>query len=395
MKPVHALAFLLFLVCTLPLSAQGSSVATTCVVFPIKDLSAGTDTRDYEQTITEAVTAAFKAGGFAVLPASSWQDAAASRSVDLSRPINESDALGIARTVGAALAVTGLYSVQDEEIYYSLQCWEAATGKLVAGEQVTTPFNLAFFSQLNISLSTDLIPRLQTGGPQNTHVVFVSPDEGMRVRLSNDQDIGRINDGRLAIPADSIAPGTKVLLAKSKPGFHSSDQTVTLSPGKDVRLTPLVKEHRFGAELNSTLGQLLGLGAALRSYMVPDWSFLVFGSYVWAQPPANFAPRAVLHMDFFAGLGSYLLLRPDAPVRLGASTGAGVVLSVLTTPGFPPYDDFYLDVLNWWLEAGFPGTTFYVRQEFKYALGAGTNLLGQGWMIHDVPPVTVGVLFRW
>jgi hypothetical protein len=378
----------------MPLPAQGAAAAAVCVVFPVKDLSPGTDARDYEQTITEAVTAAFQAGSFQVLPSASWQAAAAGRSIDLQKPISEPDAVGIARGLGASLAVTGIYIVQGDEIYYSIQGWNVETGKLAAAVQSATPFNLAFFSELDISLSTELIPRLSSGGPQKPRVTFVSRDEGMRVRLSEDQDIGTITEGKLSLPADTITPGTKVLLAMSKPGFHPADQAVTLTPGKDIPLKPLVREHRYGMELNSTLGQLLGLGAALRYYTVPDWTFFWFGSYLWVQPPLNLALRAVIHTDMFAGVGTYVFLNPDAPVRLGVSTGAGLILSV-PTESLGASADFYLDVANWWLEAGLPGTTFYLRQEYKYALGIGTNLLGQGWMIKDFPPTTVGVLFRW
>jgi hypothetical protein len=103
---VRLLSILVPLICALPLWAQ--TTGPVCVVFPVKDLSPGSDSRDYEQTITEAVSAAFQANGFTVMPAASWQDAAASRSVDLTRPVSEPDALSVARTVGASLAVTGL-----------------------------------------------------------------------------------------------------------------------------------------------------------------------------------------------------------------------------------------------------------------------------------------------
>ncbi len=394
MKPVRIISILASLLCALPLSAQDTAAGAVCVVFPIKDLSPGNDTRDYEQTITEAVAASFQAAGYQVLPSSSWKDAAASRSVDLAKPISEPDALDVAHSVGAALAVTGLYTVQNDEIYYSIQCWNVSAERLAAGVQSTTPFNLAFFSELNISLSTELIPKIAASARQRPGVVLVSPDEGMRVRLSGDEDIGRITDGKLAVPADSIVPGTKVMLAKSKPGYHPAEQTVILSPGKDVALTPLVREHHYGLELNWTLGQLLGAGAAIRSYLVPDWTFLTFGSYLWVQPPLNFVLRVVIHADFFTGIGTYVFLKPDAPVRIGVSTGAGIILSVPSTP-LGAWSDVYLDVFNWWLEAGLPGTTVYIRQEYKYALGGDASLLGQGWMIQNFPPTTVGVLFKW
>jgi len=379
----------------MPLLGQQEASGPACAVFTVKDLSPGTDTLDYEQTITQAVSAAFGADNFQVVPESVWRDAASARSLDLSRPLSEAEALEIAHSVGAALAVTGVYSVQSDEVYYSIQCWDVEAEKLVAGIQATTPFNLAFFSGLNLALSTDLLPRLTSEGPKPPRVVITSADEGMAVKLSGDQDVGHITNGRITLPGEDIIPGTRVLLQKSKPGYHPEEQVVTLTTTKEIPLKPLVKEHRSALELNSTLGQLLGLGVALRSYQVPDWFFITVGGYLWVQPPANLALRVVLHNDLFAGIGGYLFLPPDAPVRLGMSTGAGLVMSFLSTPGFPGYLDFYVNVVSWWLEAGFPGTTFFVRQEFKYALGFGINLLGQGWMISQFPPTTLGVLIRW
>jgi hypothetical protein len=395
-KPSRFLPLLaLLVVSALPLQGQEAESGQVCVVFPVKDLSAGAEARDYEQTITEAVAAAFTAANFRVLPSSSWQDAADSRAVDLGQPLSEPDALAIARSVGADIAVTGVYSVRDDEVYYSIQCWDVAKEKLAAGLQARTPFNLAFFSGLNIALTSELLPRLAAQGPQVPRVVFTSADEGMSVKLSDDQDIGRITNGLLTMPASSIVPGTRVLLEKSRPGYHPGEQTVTLTAARQIPLTPLVKEYRRGMELNATVGQLLGLGVALRDYRVPDWFFVIVGGYLWVQPPLNFAPRVVLHVDMSGGVGGYLFLKPDAPVRLGVSTGAGLILSFPSTVGLPVYTDFYLDVINLWVEATLFGTTLYVRQEYKYALGMGTNLLGQGMMVPDFPPTTLGVLFRW
>jgi hypothetical protein len=395
-RRISLIPFLLLLAFpALPLLGQQAAPPPICVVFTVNDLSAGSDTKDYEQTITQAVSAAFRAGDFQVLPDSAGRDAASARSIDPGRPISGADAVDVGRGLGAALAVTGVYSVQNDEVYYSIQCWDVATSKLAAGIQATTPFNLAFFSGLNLALTTDLIPRLHPEAPREAGVVFTSSDEGMEVTLSGDQDIGRITNGRVTLPKDSAAPGTKAVLRKTRPGYHASEQTVTLTTAKEIPLKPLAPEHHFALELNSTLGQLLGLGAAVRSYRNPDWFFIDFGGYLWLQPAANFAPRVLLHSDFFAGAGSYLFLPPDAPVRFGLSTGAGFIMSFPSQAGLPTYVDVYLDVVNWWLEAGFPGTTFFIRQEFKYAVGIGSNLLGQGWMVSQFPPTTVGVLFRW
>lgn len=374
------------------LPAQRAVSGQACVVFTMKDLSAAPATRDYEETITRAVGAAFGARGYEVLEDAEWREAAAARSIDTGRPVTQSEALQIATDLGAGLAVTGIYSVQNDEIYYSIQCWSVSSGTLAAALQADTPFNLAFFSGLNLALANDLLPRLPAAGQG---VVFVSPDEGMVVRLSGDQFIGQVVNGRVTLPAESVVPGSKVVIRKSKAGYHTAEQTVTLTPNRPIPLKPLVKEHGNAIEVDTTLGQLLGLGAAFRLYVVPDWFFVSAGSSLWVQPPANLALRVVLHTDIYAGLSGYMFLEPDAPVRLGVSTGAGVILSFFSAPGFPVFTDVYIDVFNWWVESRLFGMTFFLRQELKYGLGVGTNLLGQGWMIRSFPPTTLGVVIPW
>jgi hypothetical protein len=389
----HILPLLCLIASLLP--AHAAVAGQSCVVFTVKDLSATPATRDYEETITQAVGAAFGAGGYEVLGDAAWREAAAARSIDPGRPVSQSEALEIAGSIGADLAVTGIYSVQNDEIYYSIQCWSVASGTLAAALQADTPFNLAFFSGLNLALATDLLPRLPAAGQGAGSVVFVSPDDGMVVRLSGDQFIGQVVSGRVTMPADSVVPGSRVVIRKSKAGYHAAEETVTLVPNTPIRLTALVKEHANALELNSTLGQLLGLGGAFRLYVVPDWFFVSAGSYLWVQPPANLAPRVVLHTDIYAGISGYMFLDPDAPVRLGISTGAGVILSFFSAAGFPVFTDVYIDVFNWWVESRLFGITFFLRQELKYDLGVGTNLLGQGWMIRSFPPTTLGVVIPW
>jgi len=276
-----------------------------------------------------------------------------------------------------------------------MQCWEVATGRLASSVEQTTPFNLAFFSALSLKLIDDLLPAVQpSGGGSRTRVVFTSADEGMEVLLSGDVSIGRITQGHVTWGIDAAGVGKKVLVEKRKKGYHSSFQNVTLTPGKDIVLSPLVREHTWAGELDWTLGQLLGAGGAARWYLLPDQLFVLGGTYFFVQPPATFAPRAVIHDDLFLGIGGYVVLPPDSPVRIGLAAGAGAYLSFLTTPGFPVYTDFYVDVANIWIETRIGGVVLFLRQEYKYSLGYGVNLLGQGWLVNRFPPTTLGVLFQ-
>jgi hypothetical protein len=379
-----------------PSWGQGTtSEGLRCVIFTVRDVSTADNARDYEQTITASVRAAFSSRGYSVVPESSWREAAAARTIDEEALRQSSVAIQLAKGLGADLAVTGFYSVQQEEITYSMQCWEVATGRLASSAEQTTPFNLAFFSALSLKLIDDLLPSLRpVSGEPRMRVEFSSPDEGMEVLLSGDLSIGRITDGRASWGIDGSSAGLKVLIEKRKVGYHDSSQVVTLTPGKEIVLSPLVREHRFAVELNWTLGQLLGAGVTAREYLVPDWFFLFEGNYFYVQPPATPAPRAVIHDDMSFGVGGYLGFSPESPFRLGVSTGLGVIVTLLTTEGFPTFGDVYLDVANVWIEVRLGGAVLYLRQEYKYSLGVGTNLLGQGWLINRFPPTTLGVLFQ-
>lgn len=392
---ILVLSTALLAIAVFPCPGQGVAAGgLRCVVYTVQDVSAAGNERDYQQTITAAVGATFSSRGYVVLPESSWREAAAARAIDDETLRQSSVAVRLAQALGADLAITGLFSVREQEITYSMQCWDVATGRLASSAEQTTPFNLAFFSALSLKLIDDLLPSLQpVAGAARARVVFSSPDEGTEVLLSGDLSIGRITNGHASWAIDGSSAGRKVLVEKRKNGYHDSLQTVTLTPGKEVVLAPLVKEHKVGVEVNWTVGQLLGAGAAVRAYLVPDWLFLLEGDYLFVQPPATFAPRAVIHNDLLVGLGGYIWLPPDAPVRIGVSTGAGLLLSFMTVAGFPTYTDFYVNVANVWIETRIGRAVFYLRQEYKYSLGTGVNLLGQGWLINRFPPTTVGVLF--
>jgi hypothetical protein len=378
-----------------PAFAQTPGAGMRCLVFPVKDLSPTDTTKDYESTIADAVRAGFSGQGYTVLSDAEWSSLADSRQIDLSRPLSSSDAMGIARAAGADLAVTGYFTLQDDQIHYSLQCWDVAAGTLTAGIEETSPFNLAFFSALSLAMNDRLIARVTITGKATPHITFTSPDEGMQVVIAGDLEVGRVSDGKLTFSVGSVAPGTKVLVHKQLAGYHTAEETVTLATDKNIPLAPLVKEHRAALELNMTSGQLLGMGATVRGYGIPDWLFVFIGMAAWVQPPATLTARVAFHQDTAVGIGGYLLLPPQAPVRLGLSSGVGMATTIMSEPGLPIYSDFYIDAANWWLEAGFPGTTFFMRQEYKYALGLGTNLLGQGWLFNGYPTTTLGVLFRW
>ena len=399
MKPTTLLILGTALLASVVFPSWGQETAPAglrCVVFTVRDISSAGGARDYEQAITESIREAFSSRGYSVVPESAWKEAAAARGLDEDALVQSPEALSLAQSLGADLAVTGVFSVQQDEITYSLQCWQVATGRLASSAEQTTPFNLAFFSALSLELIDDLLPGLRpVSARPGERVVFTSPDEGMEVVLSGDLSIGRITNGRVSWPVDASSTGSRVRVEKRKNGFHRSFQVVTLTPGTEIRLTPLAPEHLNAVEVDWTVGQLLGAGVTARRYLVPDWFYISMGNYFFVQPPVTPAPRAVIHDDFSVGIGGYVMTPPEWPVRVGLSTGVGTIITDFTVPGFPAYYDIYLDVVNVWLEVRIAGVALFLRQEYRYSLGISDNLLGKGWLLNGFPPTTVGVLFPW
>ncbi len=380
-----------------------------CAIFTIQDFSTGSANKDYERPITASVSAAFEVGGYGIISPEKWGGEVQRRGLSPRALLSEAPALSVGQAVGADLAVTGYFTVEEDRIYISLQCWDVGAGVLAAGLQQTARFNIAFYSSLHDRVA-DMLPQIrlmqstaQTASgaapgkaqPSVSELTFVSPDEGMELFLVNDERIGAISNGKLVWNSGGIVLGSAFNVEKRKQGFHTSRQTVRAA--KEIRLSGMVREEKRALEVDWTLGQLLGAGATLRVYTRPDETFLFIGNYFFLQPALNAAGNLVIHYDTSLGVGAYVFLPPDSPVRFGVSTGAGSVVSILTGPSNASYAEVYLDVFNWWVETRILGPIIFLRQEWKFTTGGGSSILGKQWMMvaGTIPPMTLGVMFRW
>ena len=268
----------LLAVCADPAHTQDQSPprAKTCVVYTIQDLSAGTDTGDYALPITASVRAAIEVSGFSMVPADALEAEIQKGNVSPRALLGDTASLAVARVLKADLAVSGYYVVQDEQIFISLQCWDVQAGRLATGLQEDARFNLAFYSFLHEHV-TEMLPHVQlrqeteaqgaaatasTRATALTRITFLSPDEGMEIRIAGDLSIGTISDGRLTWRPDGLSQGTRLVVEKRKPGYHTSWQTVRALG--EIKLSRLEKEHTLSVEADWTWGQLAGLGSAFR-----------------------------------------------------------------------------------------------------------------------------------
>ena len=384
------------------LPAQSPLTGRKVCVFTIQNLTPGGAYDEYETSMTETVEQELAGAGARLVRRGAWSKAPRMPQ-DPRELLRGPAAIAVAEDVGAEVAVNGSYIVEEEQILVSLQCWDVAAKAPLSGFLRTWRFNLAFYTSLHEEMTSKLVPRIvfrNDGGAISEtaaaaaaipEVSFLSPDEGMELLVEGDTPAGVIEDGRLTWAAGGVPQGTRLMVTKKKPGFHTTRQAVRVNP--EIKLSPLPKETKESVEVDWTLGQLVGLGCAVRGYAVPDTFFTWVGSYFYLQLPSTSAGRPVFHADTGAGLGLYVLLPPGSRVRLGLSTGMGAIFTYQPIPGAHPYADFYLNVLNCWVETTIKGTTFFLRQEMKYTLGLSNNLLGRDWMMVSgvFPPVTIGI----
>lgn len=384
---------------------QAPAQKIPCTVFPFQSLAGGAGSADFEQTITDSVSAALSVGGLTVLTPSAWAEDVKRRNVSSRALLDAAEALATAKTAGAGVAVTGYYTLQDQRIVVFLQCWDVKTGRLLASLQQGARFNLAFYSALHDHI-VELLPRISEARAPATGIAaapgkfalseidFLSADEGMEILVAGDKSLGTVSSGKLVWKNPGVSPGETLAIVERKSGFHG--ESVSVRAAQEIKLSRLVRESKLGGDVFLSSGQLLGLGLGARAYVDPDWTFFSAGAYPFWQIPLSTSSHYVGHVDVNFSLGAYIGTPPDWPVRFGVSAGAGAIVTPAFVSDGISYADAYLDVFNWWVETRVLGPLIFVRQDWKYALGLGTNLLGTGWiMANDFPLTEFGISLQW
>jgi hypothetical protein len=293
--------------------------------------------------------------------------------------------------------------MEDDRILVSISCYDVLGEGLTGGFLRSWRFNLGFYNSLHIEVA-DLLTRIRfaEAPPQPVEVAprsglremtFTSSLEGMEVYIAGETKAGAIQNGRLVLYTAGIEPGSPLVVEKRREGYHTAWQTVQAAG--EIPLSPLTKQTSYAVEVDWTFGQLLGFGSTARLYFIPDFLFGGLSVYAYAQVPNTPGGVNVLHSDVGLLIGQYLFFPADFPFRLGISTGCGGIFSQVLSPGLAPFTDFYLNIVNVWLELNLPGISFFLRSEMKYSLGIGNNALGRDMIRWEfLPPITFGVLLK-
>jgi hypothetical protein len=373
-------------------------------VFPLVNMSPGGAQKEHQNSLSEAVEQEFGAVGFTLVPQDEWIGEAGRLKIPPLRVLEAQQALALARGTAAEMAVIGSYSMENDRILVSVQCYDISAGTLITGFLHTMRFNLGFYNLLHREIA-DLVqkvvfvtaPKL-IGLQENVRVdeiTFTCPQDGLEVVVEGQKSIGRIQDGSLVFQTGGVKAGTVLRIEKLREGYHTVWQTIHAEP--EVALAPLPKKDTWALEINWTTGQLEGGGATMRWYPVPNWIMLGFSEYLFTQIPFAANASWPLHADSELLAGLYLFWPPESAFRMGISAGFGTILTWVPATSLPVYTDFYINLLNVWAEYRLWGLTFFMRVQPRIALGLGTNILGTN-LIAGGPlgiPVTLGVVLPW
>jgi hypothetical protein len=372
-------------------------------IFPLIDMSPVRGESDRQKALTDAVGLEIQTAGFTLVSRDKWEESAKKLAVNPQDLLEAPAAVECAEASGADVAISGYFSLEDERILVSLSCYDAKGRDLAGGFMRLWRYNLGFYNSLHTAMEgmlsrislADAPPTVlpETARVPISRITFTSLQNGMEVSLSGEKSIGQIEDGKLVLAEAGMLTGTPLLIEKKMEGYHTAWQTV---PARgEIALTPLTKKTSFAVEANWTTGQVVGAGAALRWYPIPDTLFASFSLYPFMQLPAASTANTVLHIDSTLRLGGYLFFPADSAFRMGVSTGFGVIFTTVINAAAPLYTDFYINFINAWMELNVGRFSFFIRSEMKYMLGIGTNLLGMETMnVSYFPPIALGAMVR-
>lgn len=376
----------------------------TASVFVLADYSGSPAGAERQGPITEAVQQEFATAGFRIVAPERWREEAGKLSLRQADLIAGPAAIAVALAANADIAVTGFYAVQENRILVSVQVYDTRAGVLAAAFLRAWRFNIGFYNSLHSELA-DLLervsfstaPRLAARAEEVRvpQILFTSPQEGMEVLVEGDRSAGRVSGGTLAYGAGGLKAGAALRVEKRLEGYHTAWETVAAAPR--TALAPLSKMDRRAWEFDWTLGQVAGVGAALRIYLVPNWLLLGFSDYLYAQPPAVSSAVWVFHNDTQLSVGQYLFFPPESVFRMGISAGLGVLVSQVGAAGISAYGDPYVSLGSPWCEVRLGDASLLLRVDLKVTFRTAASIL-RPELLHwggFFPPVTLGVVLPW
>jgi hypothetical protein len=330
-----------------------------------------------------------------------------------------SRAIGVDASGDAELVVAAFYRIEDDSIVIQFALLDPLVDVVLGGVLTRVRTGLTISTSIDEAID-ELEPALDRYEDDSyrqdppagkvERVVVSGPQEGVSVQFAN-IEVGSVRSGQLIVPYSPFPVGTSVPVTLSKPGYHDIEFEVLLDSVRNTTQLPeLHPASRFGFGLEYTLGYGLGFGAAIRTYIVADQTFVGLDHYQSIEEPSLPGSRTTRHFDFALNLGQYLVFPYRSAVRFGVAGGVGLVVTDLDSAAETApesylsddalYTDFYV-AGEPFVELNLGAFKVNVRMKLHYALGIGNNLLGARWIALPsvagipIPAISLGVLRTW
>jgi len=302
------------------------------------------------------------------------------------------------------------YIKQDNLVSFTVFFWNI-DGGLIVNYSAPDAEGLAIYNRLNAAVAlfvkkqgegkTITIAGGKNGaGPKQyvKEIILYSKDEGAEIWLKGKEKLGTIKNGQLILPYMPLTVGSTIEIEKKKKGSYDSTETLSLTGEKsEIRLLPMEKIYGSGLYFTWTTGQFVGLGVGYLGNV--DERFVYWGveNYFFLQASKVHDMHPVIHDDIRGLLLVKFRFAEGFPFTISYSYGAGMIFSLLDAKNAPLYVDFYVNPANLHLEYAVNDYVFFLRIEYKIALGLGKNLLGSDLIgiIDGLPLFTLGVITRW
>lgn len=119
----------LFLIPGYGLSAEESPPRSACLFFQT-NFSENIRQDIYRDVIRDSLVVELKLAGFRLVPETEWQEIRKSESIRDEDLVRGPVAVGLARAVGADIAVTGFIRIEDRKVLLGVKSYDIATGRL-------------------------------------------------------------------------------------------------------------------------------------------------------------------------------------------------------------------------------------------------------------------------
>ena len=318
--------------------------------------------------------------------------------------------LNAAAGANADYVLRPFLDVRGRRVTVVASVYEVATGAFVSGSIRQGRADITFVENAR-EMSGELAPSVRrahevrlAGEPPAlpetlVSLEFTGGEEGARVVLGDDLEIGTIAAGRVRAPFFPVPVGTAVDVRVEKEDHYPERFEFEVDRAEMIVELPRLRPHRrweWSARYRPQ--RIFAGGAGIRYYVEPGELFAGGNAVLSLFPDFRNRTLSFYNIDLDLRAGTYLFRPVTSTIRMGASLGAGSQFTMIATPGgwrdgdLPPqlFVDPFVMPVSLFVEANLGRIAPFIELDVQYGFDHAIAFLEPGLRAN----LTVGVFFR-